>query len=133
MTLHIHTSIPTLDVLPVSISCLWRNRPMRARPLPSSSPPTMRKLWEIYIARSRPYLASKLRELSIFHYPHSLRQQPLLQPPWIPLEEVIVTITLLSTLDQNKSTTLIPVEYKNSAKEAPASYWMAHLPADIFD
>ena len=35
----VHTSIPTLDVRPVSSSCLWRNNPTRALPLPSSSEP----------------------------------------------------------------------------------------------
>ena len=34
-----HTSIPTLDVRPVSSSCLCRNKPTRALPRPSSSEP----------------------------------------------------------------------------------------------
>ena len=38
----LHTSMPTLDVRPLSISCLWRNNDTRARPRPSSRAPRVR-------------------------------------------------------------------------------------------
>lgn len=74
-----HTSIPTLDVRPVSSSCLCRNKPTRALPLPSSREPHSRNQCRLVnLTCDSKYLVSKHLELWIFHCP---RCQPRRNEP----------------------------------------------------
>jgi hypothetical protein len=90
------TSIPTLEVRPVSISCLCRNKPTRAFPRPSSSAPRVSTPSK---RLSRVKVGTEQMESNLGSWTCQRRRflQRLLEPRAfaIYLEEVIVIATLI--------------------------------------
>lgn len=92
------TSMPTLEVLPLSISCLCLNKLTRARPRPSSNWPGRHlDLTHIgvYARAHRAYLLSRRLMWLTCRYPHSLQQHNELPEWWLHQEVVIARVALL--------------------------------------